>query len=129
MNRAWAPLVVLLASATASGLEGAGPNEDSYGRCTTECMSGPFCGDGTVNRREECDLGNKNGRLLGPNGCTAGCTEPHHCGDGILDTNLDEDCDLGDLNGVPIDRKSKPSSDPDAWIQCRADCTLRIATI
>jgi cysteine-rich repeat protein len=106
----------------------AGPNEDSYGRCTTKCTWGPFCGDGMVNDPEECDLGSKNG-TLGRDGCTAGCTTPHYCGDGILDTDLDEDCDLGDLNGVPIDREGKPSNGPDASVRCSAYCRLRITTI
>jgi cysteine-rich repeat protein len=99
-----------------------GPNDNSYGGCTTKCTWGPFCGDGVVNGPpEQCDLGKGNG-TLGRNGCTLGCTRPHFCGDGLLDTDLHEDCDLGDLNGVKIDRQGNPSNDPDAKVLCDLDC-------
>jgi cysteine-rich repeat protein len=110
-----------------SPVDCAGPNEDSYGKCTTKCTWGPFCGDGMVNGPEECDLGNKNG-TLGRDGCTLGCTRPHYCGDGILDVDLDEECDFGDLNGLRLDRDGKPSNGPDAVVRCHIDCTLRIPT-
>jgi fibro-slime domain-containing protein len=77
-------------------------NDSTYGGCTTQCKFAAFCGDGIVNGPEQCDLGKMNGDTpLGANGCTLGCTKPHYCGDGIVDANLGEQCDLGDLNGLP----------------------------
>jgi hypothetical protein len=77
-------------------------NDSTNGGCTTQCKFAAFCGDGIVNGPEQCDLGKMNGDTpLGANGCTLGCTKPHYCGDGIVDANLGEQCDLGDLNGLP----------------------------
>jgi hypothetical protein len=76
-------------------------NDDSaYGGCTTQSKFGPFCGDGIKNGTEQCDLGKKNGDTsLKTEGCTVGCTQPHFCGDGIVDTDQGESCDLGANNG------------------------------
>ena len=60
---------------------------------------GPYCGDSVKNGPEQCDLGRDNGSA-GPDGCSAGCTNPHYCGDSIVDSNLGEECDLGRNNGV-----------------------------
>ena len=73
-------------------------NDDSaYGGCTTECKFGSFCGDGIKDEPEDCDKGKENGGAE----CTLGCTEPHYCGDSIVDTNMGEQCDLGSNNGEP----------------------------
>jgi len=58
-----------------------------------------------------------NGSDLSPSGCTFGCTKPHYCGDGIVDTNLGEQCDLGNQNGVPVDGYGP-------CVLCRTDCTI-----
>lgn len=46
--------------------EGTAKNDGSYGRCTTDCGRGPFCGDGIVQAAEgeQCDSSS---------GCTADC--------------------------------------------------------
>jgi fibro-slime domain-containing protein len=99
-------------------------SDDAYGACTTRCTWGPFCGDGLVNGPEECDHGKNNGTQYGSEGCTFGCTRPHFCGDGRVDTDRGEQCDLGDKNGVPLDRNLSPSSDPGAQPYCKTDCTF-----
>jgi hypothetical protein len=86
----------------------AGPNNDKlYGGCTTQCKWGPYCGDGIVQDDknsegggETCDMGKENGQKnSGEKGCTFGCTVPHFCGDGNVDTDMGEQCDLGADNG------------------------------
>jgi len=105
-----------------------GPNNDTtYGGCTTKCKYGPFCGDGTVQNtdggNEQCDLGKENGGT-GKDDCTIGCLSPHFCGDHIIDTNLGEECDLGDQNGVNLNISGEPADPPDGFIHCNPDCTI-----
>ena len=106
-----------------------GPNNDTlYAGCTTKCKWGPFCGDSIVNGPyEQCDLGKANGHNLGYAGCTFGCMTPHFCGDGFVDRG--EQCDLGALNGVPLDTNLQPSEAPSAKIYCSMDCTINIAVL
>ena len=100
-----------------------GPNNDTtYGGCTTLCRFGPFCGDGVVNGPEQCDQGWRNGSGLTNNDCTFGCTAPHYCGDGNVDTNQGEECDLGALNGVKLDTDGNPSGA--GVVDCAADCRI-----
>jgi fibro-slime domain-containing protein len=99
-------------------------SDTAYGGCTTQCTWGPFCGDGTVNGDEECDNGKNNGTQYGLEGCTFGCTRPHFCGDGRVDTDRGEQCDLGDRNGVPLDRTLSPSTEAGAQPYCKTDCTF-----
>jgi len=103
-----------------------GKNDDStYGGCTTKCKYGPFCGDKIVNGPEECDLGKDNGDTsLGKDGCSIGCLKPHFCGDGIVDTDLKEECDLKDLNGKKVDSSGAESDSPEAIIKCTTDCAI-----
>ena len=75
-------------------------NAEEYGDCSTHCLV-IGCGDGVVNGPEECDLGPGNGTEYGdPHGCTATCTRPPFCGDGIVDHAYGECCDDGDSNGL-----------------------------
>lgn len=48
------------------------------------------CGNGKVDNNEECDNGQNNG--TSGNSCSAQC-RLRYCGDGILNTDLDEDCE------------------------------------
>jgi fibro-slime domain-containing protein len=107
-----------------------GPNSDTtYGGCTTQCKWGAFCGDGTVQSPpvgpEECDKGKDNGD--GKSACSIACQAPRTCGDGKLDTDLGEKCDLGTKNGQLLDNQLQPVSDPNdplAQEYCTTDCLI-----
>jgi len=107
---------------------GAENDDTAYGGCTTGCTWGPFCGDGSVQGPEECDLGKKNGDTsLGKDGCSIACKKPRGCGDGIVDTDLDEECDLAGNNGVKLDSQLQPVSDPNdpaGQVFCTTDCAI-----
>ena len=66
--------------------------------CTAETKPLPEgeCGDGVLNKGEECDLGEMNSDIL-PDNCRTSCELPH-CGDRVLDS--DEVCDSSDLAGT-----------------------------
>jgi fibro-slime domain-containing protein len=104
--------------------DGKDNSDTAYGGCTTACKWGPFCGDGVVNGTEECDSGKQNGMQYGTGGCTLGCTRPHFCGDGHADTDRGEECDLGEKNGVTLDRNRNPSSDSSAILYCTTACKI-----
>ena len=110
-----------------------GPNNDtSYGGCTSQCKWGPFCGDATVQGPpggpEECDLGTKNGDTsVGENWCSLSCQKPRACGDGHVDTDLDEKCDFGPNNGLKLDSNLQPladQNDPKGVVYCTPDCEI-----
>jgi fibro-slime domain-containing protein len=109
-----------------------GPNSDTtYGGCTTQCKWGAFCGDGTLQSPpsgpEECDLGKQNGDTNAGSKCSVSCKAPRSCGDGHVDTDLGEECDLAGNNGVKLDSQLQPVSDPNdpnAQVFCTTDCTI-----
>jgi len=78
--------------------DGALNNVSTYGACTSRCKYSR-CGDGIVNGPEECDLGDaRNNAVYGdPEGCTSACIHPHYCGDGFIDADYGEMCDLGTI--------------------------------
>lgn len=99
-------------------------------------MIANLCGNGVIDQGEQCDDGNtKDGDgcsatcqieatwlcpapgqpciPCGTNACDAGPVG--YCGDGILQTNLGEECDLGPLNGV--------RSEGDCFL-CNTDCRI-----
>jgi len=82
---------------------GTANDDQAYGGCTTACKLGPRCGDGQVDVGEECDLGpnNHDGYSGMTVGCTRSCRAAPRCGDGRVDP-LEEECDLGALNGKAI---------------------------
>jgi hypothetical protein len=111
----------------------AGSNDDkSYGGCTTQCKWGPFCGDDAVqgppDGPEECDLGKRNGDTSAEgNKCSISCRMPRSCGDGSVDTDLGEECDLAGKNDVKLDGRLEPASDPNdptAQVFCTAECKI-----
>ena len=81
------------------------PGSATYGKCTTECKLGSYCGDKTTqNPPELCDNGlNIDAYVITvPVGgmCAPGCALPSYCGDGLVQkTNLEE-CDNGTANNV-----------------------------
>jgi len=109
-----------------------GANSDTtYGGCTTQCKWGNFCGDNTVqgppNGPEECDLGKQNGDTSAGSQCSVSCKAPRSCGDGRVDTDLGEECDLGDRNGLKLDSQLQPVGDPNdpaTQVFCTTDCTI-----
>jgi len=111
-----------------------GPNDDAtYGGCTTQCHWGAYCGDGTVQgpptASEECDLGRENGNTSSgaTDVCSVACQSPRTCGDGIVDNDLDEECDLAGNNGLKLDSQLQPVSDPNdpnGQVFCTTDCLI-----
>jgi len=87
-----------------------------------ECV----CGDGIVSGAEECDLGVQNGTMDGPGGCTLGCTKTHYCGDGVVDPERDEECDLGERNGLQLDGNMNLTGQPGGIVYCTADCEVPV---
>jgi hypothetical protein len=71
-----------------------GKNDGSYGTCRPDCTIGPFCGDGSVDGPEQCDLGDGNEvDPYGPDRCTTECNWAPYCGDGVVQPP--EECDGG----------------------------------
>jgi len=92
------------------------------------------CGDGIVTAGEGCDCGDGTVAVpagcLGPNGdntyggCTTKCTWGHRCGDGHVDMNFNELCDLGNLNGACLDYQSGIPQDAGEGSPGDAGCPL-----
>lgn len=92
---AYAIFVAGLAALAAVMLCGCGtPNADVSAPYGDGIPPDP-CGDGIVDRDEECDDGDGNSDSE-PNACRTDCTNPG-CGDGVLDSG--EDCDDGNTVG------------------------------
>ncbi len=87
---------------------GPGNSDTTPDACRTTCAL-PSCGDGVVDRNEQCDDGNRRGC----DGCDADCKlEPGWvCGDGVLSTDCGEECDDG------------PGNDDALPNACRTNCT------
>ena len=74
-----------------------GVDNGAYGTCTTTCQFAGYCGDGTKNGPEQCDLGDGKNEAApyGPGKCSTSCTIAPYCGDGYVNGNATnpEACD------------------------------------
>jgi fibro-slime domain-containing protein len=93
--------------------KGAGNDDASYGpdSCKKNCQLGGYCGDGTKNGNEVCDLGANNGKTYGEGSCTYKCETGPRCGDGAVAKGY-EACDDGADNGT-------------AGSHCTTECKLK----
>jgi cysteine-rich repeat protein len=90
---------------------GAANSDGAYDGCRSDCLWGPYCGDGIKNANEECDDPNGNvAYSVDGTGCSYECKlNVPSCGDGVR--NGPEQCDEG--------REANKGS----YGGCRADCT------
>ena len=71
-------------------------NAGAWGKCGPGCRTrGPFCGDGEVQRGEQCDDGFN---LSQYGGCAPGCADGPYCGDDSVQSPFEE-CDDGINDG------------------------------
>lgn len=96
------------------GTQNVPPTGDTYGKCTTECKLGPYCGDAQLKMPpESCDNGlNIDGYTNATpvaGLCAPGCIAPKYCGDGVIQTTSGEECDNGAANA-------------DAYGKCQKNC-------
>ena len=86
---------------------GTSNNDTVYNGCTTQCVPGPHCGDGTVQMPDEaCDDGMNTGAY---GACAPNCQPGPSCGDGVVQAGH-ETCDDGMNTG--------------AYGTCTKDCQL-----
>jgi fibro-slime domain-containing protein len=83
---------------------GAANSDTAYGGCTTQCVYGPYCGDGKVDtaQGEECDDGVNLSTYGNTAGCSPGCRKAPYCGDSKVDSLFGEECDNGANNGKSL---------------------------
>ncbi len=81
------------------------PTGNTYGKCTTQCKLGPYCGDkSTVNQNppETCDNGLNIDSYVSSvptvGMCAPMCIAPKYCGDTMLQKVNGEECDDGTAN-------------------------------
>ena len=93
------------------------PSSATYGKCTTECKLGPYCGDKTPQTPPEvCDNGLNIDAYVSivPTGgmCAPGCATPSYCGDAVVQKANQEECDNGTVNNTG------------GYGKCQANCKL-----
>jgi fibro-slime domain-containing protein len=79
------------------------PAGNTYGKCTTQCKLGPYCGDAVLTKPPElCDNGLNIDAYVGytpsVNMCAPGCVTPLFCGDSVIQKVDGEECDDGGAN-------------------------------
>jgi fibro-slime domain-containing protein len=79
------------------------PTANTYGKCTTECKLGPYCGDkGLTSPPETCDNGLNldayTSTLPTATQCAPLCVAPAYCGDHLVQKGNNEECDDGTAN-------------------------------
>ena len=94
------------------------PSGNTYGKCTTACKLGPFCGDKLLplTPPEVCDNGLNIDAYVSsvPTAqmCAPGCVKPNYCGDAVLQKTNGEECDDGTANNQ------------NAYGKCQVNCKL-----
>ena len=93
------------------------PTGNLYGKCTTECKLGPYCGDKTPQTPPEvCDnalnIDAYVSQVPTVGQCAPGCLTPNYCGDGILQKANLEECDNGTANNQNV------------YGKCQTNCKL-----
>ncbi|MGM0595854.1 MAG: DUF4215 domain-containing protein [Myxococcota bacterium] len=87
-----------------------------FSSCDAEELTYGYCGNGVLNKGEECDEGLANSDLVA-DACRSDCTKPY-CGDGIKDSG--EECD-----GFQLDQKTCSLLGYDrGQLSCNDDCTF-----
>jgi fibro-slime domain-containing protein len=93
------------------------PGSNTYGKCTTECKLGPYCGDKTPQIPPEvCDnslnIDAYVSTVPSAGMCAPGCLTPSYCGDGVLQKANQEECDNGTANNQNV------------YGKCQTNCKL-----
>lgn len=94
------------------------PSETPLGTGSTCRSSCTYCGDGTLDESEDCDIGASQGQTGYNPYCRNNCTAPEippNCGNGVFDEN--EQCD-----------PAVPEGQPGYNIGCQIDCTISSTT-
>jgi len=92
-------------------------NLGGYNQCTSDCLLGPYCGDKKVTDDEQCDNGKNDDDYGSTSGCGPDCKFPARCGDSIVQTAYDEECDDGSNNVASTDTNV-------AYNGCMSNCKL-----
>ena len=101
----------------------------SCGETPNFCYDKTLCAQSFVCetwRTTTCSGTSSDGGLLGTQGAPAGGSDAGRipcCGDGILDADHGEQCDLGPLNGVRLDANGNPTG-PGGCMYCSTDCIV-----
>ena len=86
---------------------GTAKNLGGYNQCTSDCRLGPYCGDSKVEAgAEDCDNGSNTDEYGSTSGCAPGCKGVARCGDSIVQSQFEEECDEGSGNLTTTDVKA-----------------------